>query len=603
MSRLNKVNEYKEATSVFCGIDRRERIPDGFFSDMNNMTSSKYPCLATRAERADMVFNNSIIVKGEPCDVIENNGALAVICTNGAMRCFGREIDSIPEGKSIIRFGKKLFTLPTGVLVDEFSEKTAAAKLGEFFACEPRDSSGKAIEIIYGPKPTDPTGGQYWYNAETGGIYMYSEIDERWNPIVVLYCNMKLTDSEENYGQYSDFSKDDAIHISGVGESGDLDTFISGVSDIDGITVETDLPYPPGEEYIFIVERKFPALEFATVHNNRIWGCVFSSELNEIYASKLGDPLNWNSFRGISTDSYAVSVGEPGEFTGCETLGDTVIFFKEMCMYSVYGSEPSNFQVVKTDCFGVQKGSEKSVVKINGQIYYKSCHGIMRLAESTLPQLISEELGEDIWRDAVAGTDGNKYYVVMTDVSGQRNMFVFDTRTNLWHREDEPCEGLFKMLYYRNNLLCIGKRQTTLKGKDESFAFELVFSYISNELTCNEYLIEDDEIYAVKQDEGRFRWEAETGIRGLTLSEYKRLKGLDIRMKISSGARCNVLIEYDGRGNWENIGSFEDDGLNTFRIRDRLDRCDSYRLKFQGYGQIVIYNIIEIYEEAGNIGV
>lgn len=110
-------------------------------------------------------------------------------------------------------------------------------------------------------------------------------------------------------------------------------------------------------------------------------------------------------------------------------------------------------------------------------------------------------------------------------------------------------------------------------------------------------------IYAVKQDEGRFRWEAETGIRGLTLSEYKRLKGLDIRMKISSGARCNVLIEYDGRGNWENIGSFEDDGLNTFRIRDRLDRCDSYRLKFQGYGQIVIYNIIEIYEEAGNIGV
>ena len=206
-------------------------------------------------------------------------------------------------------------------------------------------------------------------------------------------------------------------------------------------------------------------MQCAAVHNNRIWGCNFNDSVNEIYASKLGDPLNWNCFRGLSTDSYAVSVGEPGEFTGCVSLGDSVIFFKEMCIYSVYGNDPSDFRTVKAECFGVQKGSEGSAVKINGQLYYKSCHGIMRLSEGALPVCISDELGADVWKDAVAGTDGSKYYVAMTDAAGKRELFVYDTHKQSWNKESIPCEGVFAMIYHKNNLLLIGKKKTDVKAK------------------------------------------------------------------------------------------------------------------------------------------
>lgn len=604
---MNEINftrpdEYKSETKVFYGINKGERLPDGYFSELYNITGDKFPCLATRSGRANMSFNSNMTVSGEPCDVVENNGALAVLCTNGIISCFGEELDAGDCGRSVLSFGKKMFILPSGLLIDEYGVKFAPAKMGEWFTCEPRDGSGKSVNITYGSKPSQPSAGQYWFNSETGGIYRYSEINEQWNAVASLHCNIKFTDSKENYGKYGDFSKDDGIRILVSGEEGDINTFVSAVSDTDGLTFESDLPYPPGEEYLFTVKREFPELQFFCVHNNRIWGCCFNEHINEIYASKLGDPLNWNYFRGLSTDSYAVSVGEPGEFTGCEAFGDCVLFFKEMCIYAVYGSEPSNFQVVKTDCFGVQQGSEKSVVKINGQLYYKSCHGIMRLSEGALPQCISEDLGADIWKDAVAGTDGNKYYIVMTDIDGNREMFVFDTRNNMWHKEDVPCEGLFKMIYHKNNLLCIGKRKTSNIGKGGAFVHELIFSYISNELTCNAHLLEDDERVATKVNEGRFKWEIETGIRGFEVSEYKRLKCIEFRMKLNEGARCDVSIEYDSSGKWESVSSVTEAEMTTTRINGRLNKCDTYRLRFKGFGKMVLYSIGEIYEGAGNIG-
>jgi hypothetical protein len=346
-----------------------------------------------------------------------------------------------------------------------------------------------------------------------------------------------------------------------------------------------------------------------------------------------------------------------------------------MCIYSVYGNDPSDFRTVKAECFGVQKGSEGSVVKINGQLYYKSCHGIMRMSQDSLPVCISDELGADVWKDAVAGTDGSKYYVVMTDAAGKREMFVYDTYKQSWNKESIPCEGVFAMIYHKNNLLLIGKKKTDVKAKsirkikekhisrsdyeseleyrmawfaesarrvtaglylnrtdeeireilaqnqqkeisddelyetlntlyelEDCFVHEITFTYISNELTCNEVLLEDDERIAVGYDEGRFRWSCETGIRGFEASEYKRLKCIELRMKLGAGARCDVSIEYDSSGKWESVYSFESEGMQTYRIRERHDKCDTYRIRLSGYGKMVLFSIGELYEEAGNIG-
>lgn len=687
-SRFNKVNEYREETSIFYGIDRRERIPGGYFADLKNMSSSRYPCLASRSQRANVVYDETVTAPGEPTAAIVYKNGLMLACSNGMIMYGNKVIDGLTVTRALVPFGNKVFCAPSGILIDKnfSSYKFARLYYYQAFSVTPCDSSFNDIdESAYSEEaPTEPTNGQLWYDTENTGLYKYSKSQTEWAAVPDVYIRIKAS----SFDDFINFNEGDAVSLVFEGKAdADVDnlamnTFVASVGD-DYIIVEGNLP-DVGYigEYQVMIERKLPTLDYAVCHNNRVWGCFYNGIINEIYASKLGDPLNWYCYRGISTDSYAVSCGEHGSFTGCTELGDAVVFFKENCIYTVYGSEPSNFQTVKTDCFGVQEGSEKSICKINGSVYYKSCHGIMKLSEGSLPVCVSDELGADVWRDATAGTDGRNYYVVMTDSKGQREMFVYDTKYSFWHKEDIGCSNLFCFTEFGNNLLCVGKKLTEypakeiripkltedmapekddfdsvglyilaiigfalamqiyylyIRGKTDeeikqyiaqreekdisevtqeefdelidmvyeripTYKHDLTFSYITNEATCNAYLpVFNDEGYKIA-DEGRFYWKAETGIRGLSLSVYKRLKGLFIRMKLSPGARCDVFIEYDGRGKWESIGSFEDDGINTFRICDRLDKCDTYRLRFIGYGNIVIYSIVENYEEAGTVG-
>lgn len=669
-------------TSVFYGINKGELIPEGYFSEMINMTSSRFPCASTRNERALMTYGEAVTAPGEPVAAVEYDDGLLVACNNGLLVYGDTVIDGRVKTTDIVPIGNKFFCSPSGCLIDIVGNTEFSGQIvSDTFSVTLCDSAFEDIDVTHGDKPQEPSNGQYWYDGENKSLYRYSSVNESWVAASVIYTKLGCSSVD-----LSPFKKGDGVRV----KSGEkyIDSFVANVFS-DSIVIEGIHEYlteAEGSEGIELeISRRFPTLQYACVHNNRIWGCNFDGVLNEIYASKLGDPLNFYCYRGLSTDSYAVSCGEPGVFTGCSELGDTVIFFKENCMYTIYGTEPSAYQTIKTDCFGVQKGSEKSIVRINGHLYYKSCHGIMRLSESSLPVLISDELGPDIWRDAVAGTDGRKYYIVMTDNKDNRSMYVYDTQYEVWHKEDIPCEGLFTFMTYKNNLLCIGKTETETKAKSvrvsvkepegapkqedyenyyawleaflvwfaetaielikrnqlfqktdeelrevlaesqgktpqdisneelreylesifeykDTFVHELSFSYITNELTCNAYLPVVNASEAIRQDEGRFMWSFDTGLRAYEITESKRITGVDIRMKLLPGARCSISVQYDENGKWEDITSFDDPGMRTFRFSGRLNKCDVYRLRFHGYGQMILYSITDTYEEAGNIG-
>ena len=85
------------------------------------------------------------------------------------------------------------------------------------------------------------------------------------------------------------------------------------------------------------MERRVPDLDYVTECDNRVWGC--SSKENVIYACRLGDPTNWFSYRGIAADSYAVTVGSDGAFTGAATCMGYALFFKENTLHKLYGSK------------------------------------------------------------------------------------------------------------------------------------------------------------------------------------------------------------------------------------------------------------------------
>ena len=125
------------------------------------------------------------------------------------------------------------------------------------------------------------------------------------------------------------------------------------------------------------LSRLLPLMDHVIECGNRLWGCRYGPNrageiVNEIYASKLGDFKNWSCFQGASTDSYIMSLGSDGPFTGAIQHLGYPLFFRENCLHKIYGNYPANFRLQTTPCRGVQKGSGESLAIVGETLYYKS---------------------------------------------------------------------------------------------------------------------------------------------------------------------------------------------------------------------------------------
>jgi hypothetical protein len=322
------------------------------------------------------------------------------------------------------------------------------------------------------------------------------------------------------------------------------------------------------------VSRKMPNMDFIIESENRLWGCRYGEALNgeivnEIYASKLGDFKNWNCFMGISTDSYAATVGTDGQFTGAITHLGYPLFFKENCVHKIYGNYPANYQIQTTACRGVQKGCERSLAIVNETLYYKARSAICSF-DGSLPVEMSSALGEMTYGKAVAGTLGNKYYISMQDVNGQYHLFVYDTLKGMWHREDDTqvvdfcnCRGDLYFIDYADNQI------KTVRGTG---------------ITEN----------------ASIKWKAITGVIGTDSPDKKYISRMDVRMSLEVGARVGFYAEYDSSGEWEHLFTMTGTKLGSFAVPIRPKRCDHLRLKIDGIGDAKIYSICKTVEQGSD---
>jgi hypothetical protein len=312
-----------------------------------------------------------------------------------------------------------------------------------------------------------------------------------------------------------------------------------------------------------------PEMDFIIESGNRLWGCRYGEQgdkiVNEIYASKLGDFKNWSCYQGISTDSYAVTVGTDGQFTGAITHLGYPIFFKENFMHKVYGNYPANFQIQTTACRGVQKGCGRSLAIVNEVLYYKARTGICAY-DGSLPQEISSALGDMVYSKAVAGVLGNKYYVSMRDTFGKYHLFVYDSLKGLWHREDNT--EAMDFCNCRGDLYYIDWTDNQIKS------------------------VKGDGV----QEDKPINWEAVTGFIGTDSPDKKYISSLDVRMMLAVGTRVHFYVEYDSVGEWKHLFSMNGVNLQSFAVPIRPQRCDHLRLKIVGEGEAKIYSICKTVE-------
>lgn len=315
-------------------------------------------------------------------------------------------------------------------------------------------------------------------------------------------------------------------------------------------------------------KRTVPNMDFVIECGNRLWGCYYGQSedgkiLNEIYASKLGDFKNWRTYQGLSTDSYAASRGSDGPWTGAIAMNNYPLFFKRNCLEKIYISASGAHQIATTKMPGVQPGSWRSMQIVDGVLFYLSDNGVM-VYDGSMPDRISEDLGDIKYKNGVGGKLADSYYLSVTAQDGSCDLFHLDIGKGMWHRED----GLRLV-------------QTADRG-------DVLY-----------WLTEDGQLMTpgtmAEQDEGLeeedFVWEIVSGAIGYQRAEQEYLLRLIPRIKLEPGGSVRVHVMYDDNGTWQRVGCIEGNSTHSVTIPVKTRRCDHFRIKLSGIGGATLYSI------------
>lgn len=602
------VKNTRDLLRAFGGLNETYGCTEAEYSGGMNFSARDFPALSTRLPRRRLQ---------------ELAGLNGMYHLNGLLTVCGRDLVYTPDEapaqpvtvknavadsrKTMVGIGTKILIFPDKVAFDTADGSAAplgaaweAGSLSVSFA--PCDASGNTYEVKdKGTKePEHPQDGQLFlklnepdkpYSAENT-LEVYSEASGNWTVIPLDYC---LVTAE---GIGAEFRVWDTVTLTGTGaEQAGQWAGLDGDRIVYGVTETTlRLRADPGGEHFYgrlvhngssavwvsmdgtqreeyfpaegvKAERRVPDLEYLTECDNRVWGC--SNKENVIYACKLGDPTNWFSYRGIAADSYAVTVGSDGPFTGAATCMGYALFFKENTLHKLYGSKPSDFQLSSLRCRGVAKGAARSLCVINETLYYLSPDGVMAW-DGSIPTKVSTALDPARLRNvksALGGALDGRYYLHLVRGSGEAQavrLLVYDTERGLWQEED----------------VC---------------SYEMAGS--GGQL----YLWDGKAIWAADADREE-NWQQAGGIEdgvsfelvsgdiGLDSPEELYLSRLTLRLEAEVKSRIEVAVSYDS-GAWETLAQLTADGRRCFDVPFVPRRCGSLRLRLKGRGQLTLRSL------------
>ena len=512
--RIHKSNQVK-----FRGLNHVLGARDGDIWDMLNMTSDHYPVLSTRPRR------KLLRTLQEPGGIF----ALQGLCWVDGTGFFYKG-----EQKGTVSVGQKHF-----------------AAMGEYI-------------LIFPDK--------CFYNIASG---VFGSMESIWLGSHIVIGNGLLygVDAEANMiscagVNWADwFREGDAVSISGcsIHPENNMTEIIRGIDGDKLYFYENIFTLGENGEYAEIgdirIARTVPDLQQVCENEGRLWGRSGST----IYASKPRDIFNWNVYDGLESDAWAVDCGSAGYLTGCISFRGFATMFKEDNIYKVYGTVPSEFEIMGSASLGIPEGSGDSLAIAGETLFYLSRNGIMAYTGG-IPHPVGACFGTERFRDAVAGSDGLKYYVSMRGDDGLWWLYVYDTQKGLWHKEDQThvthfarCDGNLYCLNDRGEIWILGTGQDVPEAcrEEEELPFMVEFTDFTEE------------------DPNK-----------------KGVSKLQIRIELEEDATARCWIRFDSIGEWKMVGEeMRGDVKRSYYLPITPTRCDHYRIRITGTGGCQIYSL------------
>lgn len=527
---INFGNMKKIDIDAFAGLNLTDTISNEEFSDMKNIAPS-YPYIASRTGQSVIdCFGGAAkkIISMEQngkewsfTGIGEAEGKTRFYYKNKLIERNGGKNYTL-TAHSAVRMGERIYIFPDNVYFDMTNMETGLHNMG----C---DVSVTGAELR----------------------------SSKSNDVITNYINSKSTST------WSSFKKGDSILISGCtqdknntvtvknrGMAVAADDIVSVIVEkIEGSRLYVQCHNSAGAAVALksassniIVKKFIPEMNYVCVHNNRLFGCDIDGRY--IYASKLGNGCDFNSFAGLSTDSWWSEVATDGAFTGIVSYQNHVYAFKSFCFHEVYGDKPSNFKipyVTKTGCV-----DGRSITELDGTLYFAGADGFYAY-DGGAAKNISVKLNIAV-SEAVGGHDSENIYMYADNM-----LYLYNTTRRMWYKyDDTPIDDIFCT---DGNLFFAAAGDLFLQGGCNSG--------VNWSLTSKLY------------NTGFIK----TNIVNVWLA-----------VSLGAGAYMRVAASTDG-GPFRLLDTVYADAARFVRVPMRMHKCDTFQLKLSGNGDFMLYGI------------
>lgn len=261
-----------------------------------------------------------------------------------------------------------------------------------------------------------------------------------------------------------------------------------------------------------------PNIKYATVHLSRLYGVGYgtnSSEPDRIFVSGFNDYANWNLDTATEynqsnawVSAAQSNVKATGAFTGITTYLNSVVAFKQDYMHEVTGSN-NPFRI--NDIYAEGATDNRTIQEVDGNLIFVSSDAV-KVYTGGNPRIISYKLGVRQFYDAVAGTDGRRYYLYCADEKEIKHLFVYDTMVLQWSEET------------------ISEAVLAFAGNSDGFYM----------------LTEEGNLYRIDSDEyNNQNWAAETDLTAGKTIDIKHIQKVQILADIAPGSTINAYLLCD----------------------------------------------------------
>lgn len=324
-----------------------------------------------------------------------------------------------------------------------------------------------------------------------------------------------------------------------------------------------------------------PDMDYVTTFCGRLFG----ADGGKVYASGYNDYANWkldtaeesrDSNAWVSATQSNTKAG--GDITAITQYNGHVIVFKKDFMHEVYNTK-NPFRI--TDIFEVGTIDSRTVCEVDGRLFFVSEKSVNTYTGGN-PVNIGYNLGIDVFKYAVAGTDDRHYFLYCDDDTPEmrnRHLFVYDTLCNEWSER------------------LIDKR---------------VINFAHN--TQGMFMLCDDGlIYKLDTEDYNHEWSFETDLitrqssskSSATSMNIKHIRKVQMMVDLADGANLKVYALYDGEPFNKDMNPIYDSNGKTGRliVRVKLRKSAHYGVKIhvEGYGYAKLYDLELFMQQGGDL--